>query len=87
MLIEQMLERMPEGDLRVAFKPSGPAEGMALAVAFRGDVLVWLRINAAGRIDRCPLRDASWFQSEIVSRQLDRLIYVPSIFRSSTLVG
>ena len=30
--------------------------------AFRGDVLVWLRIDPAGNIDRCHLRDASWFQ-------------------------
>jgi Ni,Fe-hydrogenase III large subunit len=70
-LIEQMLERMPEGDLRVAFKPSGPAEGMALAEAFRGDVLVWLRINAAGRIDRCHLRDASWFQWPLLEAAIE----------------
>ena len=70
-LIEQMLERMPEGDLRVAFKPSGRAEGMALAEAFRGDVLVWLRINAAGRIDRCHLRDASWFQWPLLEAAIE----------------
>ena len=34
---------------------------MALVEAFRGDVLVWLRI-AGGRVERCHLRDASWFQ-------------------------
>ena len=33
----------------------------ASAEAFRGDVLVWLRI-ADGVIQRCHLRDASWFQ-------------------------
>jgi Ni,Fe-hydrogenase III large subunit len=61
-LIEQMLKRMPDGKIRIAFEPTGPSEGMALVEAFRGDVLVWLRIGAAGRIDRCHLRDASWFQ-------------------------
>jgi Ni,Fe-hydrogenase III large subunit len=30
--------------------------------AFRGDVLAWLRLDAQGRVARCHLRDASWFQ-------------------------
>jgi Ni,Fe-hydrogenase III large subunit len=39
----------------------GSGEGMALVEAFRGDVLVWLRINE-GVVTRCHARDASWFQ-------------------------
>jgi Ni,Fe-hydrogenase III large subunit len=35
---------------------------MALAEAFRGDVLAWMRIGDDGRIVRCHLRDPSWFQ-------------------------
>jgi Ni,Fe-hydrogenase III large subunit len=70
-LIEQMLERMPNGDIRIAFKPTGPAEGMALVEAFRGDVLVWLRIGAARRIDRCHLRDASWFQWPLLEAAIE----------------
>ncbi len=70
-LIEQMLDGMPEGDLRIAFEPIGPSEGMALAEAFRGDVLVWLRIDAAGRIDRCHLRDASWFQWPLLEAAIE----------------
>jgi Ni,Fe-hydrogenase III large subunit len=70
-MIEQMLERMPEGEVRVAFEPSGPSEGMALVEAFRGDVLVWLRVNAAGRIDRCHLRDASWFQWPLLEAAIE----------------
>jgi Ni,Fe-hydrogenase III large subunit len=61
-LIQQILDRLPSGDTRIAIEPSGPCEGMALVEAFRGDVLIWLRIDAAGRIDRCHPRDASWFQ-------------------------
>jgi Ni,Fe-hydrogenase III large subunit len=61
-MIEQMLNVLPTGDLRIAPEPRGPAEGIAMAEAFRGDVLVWLRLDATGRIDRCHLRDASWFQ-------------------------
>jgi Ni,Fe-hydrogenase III large subunit len=62
-ILRQLLETLPAGPVRgsVEDAPSGPAEGMALIEAFRGDVLVWLRVNA-GRIERCHLRDASWFQ-------------------------
>jgi Ni,Fe-hydrogenase III large subunit len=70
-LIEQMLNRMPEGETRIAVDPSGPCEGMALIEAFRGDVLVWLRIDAAGRIDRCHLRDASWFQWPLLEAAIE----------------
>jgi Ni,Fe-hydrogenase III large subunit len=70
-LIEQMLERMPEGEIRIAFEPTGPSEGMALVEAFRGDVLIWLRIDAAGRIDRCHLRDASWFQWPLLEAAIE----------------
>jgi Ni,Fe-hydrogenase III large subunit len=35
---------------------------MALVEGFRGDVLVWLRLAGDGTIDRCHLRDPSWFQ-------------------------
>jgi Ni,Fe-hydrogenase III large subunit len=70
-LIEQMLDRMPGGELRIALQPTGPAEGLALVEAFRGDVLVWLRIDAAGRIDRCHLRDASWFQWPLLEAAIE----------------
>ena len=61
-MIHQMLDHLPPGDVRIAIEPTGPCEGVALVEAFRGDVLVWLRLDATGRIDRCHLRDASWFQ-------------------------
>ena len=37
-------------------------EGMALVEGFRGDILAWLRIGENGLIERCHLRDPSWFQ-------------------------
>ena len=62
-LIEQILERLPGGDTQVALPSVGEArEGMALVEGFRGDILVWLRLGADGRIARCHLRDPSWFQ-------------------------
>ena len=62
-LAEQILAAMPQGPLVAAFNRSaGLCEGMALVEGFRGDVLVWLRLGADGSIERCHLRDPSWFQ-------------------------
>jgi len=61
-LIEQILARMPEGPVTAEIPGVGEArEGLALVEAFRGDVLVWLRMHE-GKIARCHLRDPSWFQ-------------------------
>jgi Ni,Fe-hydrogenase III large subunit len=62
-LIEQIVRHLPEGPTRVDLPKAGEIrEGLGLVEAFRGDVLVWLRLGAEGRIERCHLRDASWFQ-------------------------
>jgi Ni,Fe-hydrogenase III large subunit len=62
-LIEQCLDKLPTGAIQVSLaEDEGPCEGMAIVEAFRGDVLVWLRLDAQGRVARCHLRDASWFQ-------------------------
>jgi Ni,Fe-hydrogenase III large subunit len=60
-LIDQILTRLPEGPTRTEL-PLQAGEGMALIEGFRGDVLVWLRLAANGRVARCHLRDPSWFQ-------------------------
>lgn len=62
-LLEQLLRGLPPGPVRVPIEqvPSGSHEGMALVEAFRGDLLVWLRLDGA-QVERCHLRDASWFQ-------------------------
>jgi Ni,Fe-hydrogenase III large subunit len=70
-MIQQMLDRLPAGETRIAIEPTGPREGMALAEAFRGDVLVWLRIDDTGHIDRCHLRDASWFQWPLLEAAIE----------------
>jgi Ni,Fe-hydrogenase III large subunit len=59
-LIGQILDDLPPGPCRVDL-PAGSGEGMALTESFRGDVLVWLRIEQ-GLVQRCHLRDPSWFQ-------------------------
>jgi Ni,Fe-hydrogenase III large subunit len=62
-LIEQIVKRLPQGPTRVELPKAGEVrEGLGLVEAFRGDLLVWLRLGPDGRIERCHLRDASWFQ-------------------------
>jgi Ni,Fe-hydrogenase III large subunit len=61
-LIGQILETLPGGSIRIELGvPSGTREGLGLAEAFRGDVLVWIRLEN-DRVARCHLRDPSWFQ-------------------------
>jgi len=61
-LIEQILRRLPAGPISVAVSSEGRSgEGMGFVEGFRGDVLVWLRIEQ-GCVARCHLRDPSWFQ-------------------------
>ena len=62
-LIEQIVARLPEGPTRADLPKAGEIrEGIGLTEAFRGDVLVYVRIGDDGRIERCHLRDPSWFQ-------------------------
>jgi Ni,Fe-hydrogenase III large subunit len=61
-LIEQIMTRLPDGPIQAKVDASARrCEGMGLVEAFRGDVLVWARIEGS-RVTRCHLRDASWFQ-------------------------
>jgi Ni,Fe-hydrogenase III large subunit len=71
-LVEQMLSRLPEGPIGVDIAaPEEPREGMALVEGFRGDILVWLRIGKDGLIERCHLRDPSWFQWPLLEAAID----------------
>src|SRR5260221_8584884 len=73
-LINQILERLPEGPLitPAGFRPE-PREGMAIVDGFRGDVLVWLRLRD-GRVERCHLRDPSWFQWPLLEAAIENNI-------------
>jgi Ni,Fe-hydrogenase III large subunit len=71
-LVEQILARLPDGSLKAAIKSKGEhCEGLGLAEAFRGDVLVWLRLDGKGRVARCHLRDASWFQWPLLETAIE----------------
>ncbi len=71
-LIEQIINALPDGPLMAEVKSKGEAcEGLALTEAFRGDVLVWLRLGADSSIARCHLRDASWFQWPLLETAIE----------------
>jgi Ni,Fe-hydrogenase III large subunit len=69
-MLEQLLEMLPQGELRTAVS-AREGEGLALTEAFRGDVLVSLRLNADGTVARCHLRDASWFQWPLLETAIE----------------
>jgi Ni,Fe-hydrogenase III large subunit len=69
-LIDQILVGLPEGAIRTQL-PRGAGEGIAVVEAFRGDVLVWLRLDGEGRVMRCHLRDPSWFQWPLLEAAIE----------------
>lgn len=69
-LIETLLDRLPQGPVQRPI-PTRGGEGLALAEAFRGDVLVWLRLSEAGKVVRCHARDASWFQWPLLEAAIE----------------
>jgi Ni,Fe-hydrogenase III large subunit len=65
------LRGLPAGAIRVAIDPAdGVREGLGMAEAFRGDVLVWMRLEG-GRVARCHLRDPSWFQWPLLEAAIE----------------
>lgn len=69
-LIEQILNRLPDGPCRVELQPSA-GEGLALVEGFRGDILAWVRLAQDGRVARCHLRDPSWFQWPLLEAAIE----------------
>jgi|SRR5579872_2572524 len=69
-LVEQILARLPAGPTLIDL-PRGDGEGLALVEGFRGEVLVWLRLNGDGTIARCHLRDPSWFQWPLLEAAIE----------------
>jgi Ni,Fe-hydrogenase III large subunit len=64
-LVDAIARALPSGPI-LAPDPgaaaAGAREGMALVEGFRGDVLAWVRVGPNGRVERCHVRDPSWFQ-------------------------
>jgi Ni,Fe-hydrogenase III large subunit len=57
------LGTLPSGPVRLPVNAAqaANAEGSALVEGFRGDILGYVRIGTDERIERCHLRDPSWF--------------------------
>jgi Ni,Fe-hydrogenase III large subunit len=71
-LIGQLLERLPQGAVRTDLGTTRRAgEGLGLVESFRGDVLVYVRIGEDGLIERCHLRDPSWFQWPLLETAIE----------------
>jgi Ni,Fe-hydrogenase III large subunit len=71
-LIDQILGALPGGKIRTPVDAKNKAgEGVGLVEAFRGDVFIWLRLEENGRIARCHLRDASWFQWPLLETAIE----------------
>ena len=69
-LIEQLLAALPAGPVHTQPRLSA-GEGFALVEGFRGDIFVWLRMSADGRVARCHLRDPSWFQWPLLEAAIE----------------
>jgi Ni,Fe-hydrogenase III large subunit len=69
-LIERILDRLSAGPVHIAVDPAGTREGLGVAEAFRGDVLVWVSLDG-DRVVRCHLRDASWFQWPLLETAIE----------------
>jgi Ni,Fe-hydrogenase III large subunit len=81
-MIKAWLNGLPAGPVR-ALPPYPPPredrerarrEGVAVTEAFRGDVLVWLRLAPGGLVERCHVRDASWFQWPLLEAAIENNI-------------
>jgi len=71
-MVEQILDRLPSGPIAESVgSPRGDrSEGVAIVEGFRGDILAWLRLNG-GKIERCHLRDPSWFQWPLLEAAIE----------------
>lgn len=71
-LIGQLLDTLPQGPVSTPVRPAGTvSEGIAMVEGFRGDVLAWLRLDGEGRVERCHLRDPSWFQWPLIEAAVE----------------
>jgi Ni,Fe-hydrogenase III large subunit len=68
-LVEQILTRLPKGPITVPLA-GVTGEGLGFAEGFRGDILVWVRLDGV-RVERCHLRDPSWFQWPLLEAAIE----------------
>ncbi len=71
--LDSALRSLPPGPvmLPVTAAPAPGVEGTAIVEGFRGDVLAYVRVGHELRIERCHLRDPSWFQWPLLEIAID----------------
>ena len=72
-LLKQIIDKLPSSDIRAELpsRLNGAQEGLAVVEGFRGDVLVWLRLDQTLTIERCHLRDPSWFHWPVLEAAIE----------------
>lgn len=72
-MLDAMLANLPAGPHQLDLPSGGGAdrEGHALVEGFRGDIFAWLRLDDAGRVGACHLRDPSWFQWPLLEAAIE----------------
>jgi Ni,Fe-hydrogenase III large subunit len=73
-LIDTMIARIPLGPIFEPFAVGEAGEGLAFIESFRGEVMVWIRIDADGKVLRCHPRDPSWFQWPLLEMAIENNI-------------
>ena len=69
-LLEQIMAALPSGAVHAAL-PAARGEGTTLVEGFRGDIFAWVRLGAGGNVERCHLRDPSWFQWPLLEAAIE----------------
>jgi len=71
--LEAALRTLPAGPVRLPTLavPAASAEATAIVESFRGDVLAYVRIAPDHCLERCHLRDPSWFQWPLLEIAID----------------
>ena len=69
-IIEQIMAALPAGAVHAPV-PARGGEAWALVEGFRGDIFVWVRLAADGRVERCHLRDPSWFHWPLLEAAIE----------------
>jgi Ni,Fe-hydrogenase III large subunit len=72
-LLKQIIEKLPSSEFRAELpsRLDGTQEGLAVVESFRGDILVWLRLDQTLTIERCHLRDPSWFHWPVLEAAIE----------------
>ena len=74
-LIDQLLERLPQGPLATPCNTRGRAvEGLGLVEGWSGETLAYVRLDATGRVERYFPRDPSWLSWPALEILLDGVI-------------